>query len=73
MNEPFLSNIFSCVGALFLLIGMRVRKKDLIYGFVNFLGGGFLVVASVFVANIGFLILNIVWMGIGFNIFFKGK
>ena len=73
MNEPFLSNIFSCVGALFLLIGVMVRKKDLLYGFLNFMGGGFLVVAAVFVANVGFIVLNTIWMGIGLKIFIKGK
>lgn len=73
MNDLILANIFSCVGAIFLLIGMMVRKKETLYGLVNFIGGAFLVIAAIFIANIGFVVLNIIWMGVGLKIFFKGK
>jgi len=66
-----ITNILSCIGAIFLLIGLRVRKKEAVYGLVNFIGGIFLVVTAILLANIGFVVLNLIWIGVGLKIFLK--
>ena len=73
MDNSVLANIISFIGALLLLIGIKFRKEDVNYGLFNFTGASFMVVSACLLFNIGFIILNAVWAGIGLYLFVKNR
>ena len=61
MTNLLLTNIFSMVGVLFLLIGIYFRKDDKYYGLMNFVGALFMIGSASLTRNFGFVFVNFFW------------